>query len=104
MLFERHYAASLGRFRFAATSTKKKVKAKQLPAEIEDLLVLGERGLNPIQRDKLRRYFLLTASEFAEIRKPIEILRNSLPKLPITMIMRERPADNPRPTFRHHRG
>ena len=104
MLFERHYAASLGRFRFAATSTKKKVRAKQLPAEIEELLVLGERGLNPIQRDKLRRYFLLTASEFAEIRKPIEILRNSLPKLPITMIMRERPADNPRPTFRHHRG
>ena len=104
MLFERHYAASLGRFRFAATSTKEKAKAKQLPAEIEDLLVAGKGGLNPIQRDKLRRYFLLTASEFATFRKPIETLRNRLPKLPVTMIMRERPADNPRPTFRHHRG
>ena len=104
MLFERHYAASLGRFRFAATSAKEKAKAKQLPSEIEDLLVTGEGDLNSIQRDKLRRHFMLTASEFAADRKLIETLRNRLPKLPVTMIMRERPADNPRPTFRHHRG
>ncbi|MBO93798.1 MAG: hypothetical protein CMI32_02720 [Opitutales bacterium] len=104
MLFERHFAASLGRFRFAATSAKEQAKAKQMPTAIEDLLVKGEGDLEAGQRDKLRRHFLFTAPEFAAARKPVDALRKGLPKLPVTMVMRERPADNPRPTHRHHRG
>jgi hypothetical protein len=40
----------------------------------------------------------------AEARKPIDALRSSLPELPTTLVMQERPADNPRVTHWHHRG
>ncbi|MFP6900504.1 MAG: DUF1549 and DUF1553 domain-containing protein, partial [Opitutales bacterium] len=104
MIFERHFAASLGRFRFSATSAKGQAKAKQMPTAIEDLLAIGEGGLTVGQLDKLRSHFLLTAPGIAKERKPLDALRKQVPQLPTTMVMRERPADNPRPTHRHHRG
>ncbi|MGE4550396.1 MAG: DUF1549 and DUF1553 domain-containing protein, partial [Opitutales bacterium] len=104
MIFERHFAASLGRFRFSATSSKKQAKAKQLPTAIEDLLARGQGGWTAGQRNQLRSHFLLTAPGIAKERKSLDALRKQLPKFPTTMVMRERPADNPRPTHRHHRG
>jgi hypothetical protein len=45
-----------------------------------------------------------TAPEFATERSEIEALRKQFPATPTTLVMQERPSDNPRPTFRHHRG
>ena len=50
---------------------------------------------------------LLCATELTS-REDIDRIRAEVKKVqggvPTTLVMRERPADNPRPTFRHHRG
>lgn len=104
MLFERHFAASLGRFRWSATDASGEVVASDLPTELEAQLAAAGTNWTPEVREQLRRQFLRTTPELAEARKPIEQLRKQLPKLPTTLVMSERPADNPRPTYLHHRG
>src|SRR5690606_17319185 len=104
MLFERHFAASLGRFRFSVTSDEGTAKAVDLPVEVEQILTLDESHWSPEQRNAVRREFLLSAPELAEARKPIDQLRRQMPDPVTTMVLQERPADNPRATFLHHRG
>ena len=104
MLFERHFAASLGRFRLSAASSDSLVTAKQLPVEIEDLLTSEAALRADADARQLLNSFLQTSPELAEARHPIEELRKQLPAWPTTMVLQERPADNPRPTYRHHRG
>jgi hypothetical protein len=104
MLFERHFAASLGRFRLSATSSPLEVAARQMPVEVEALLSRESDSLSAEEIEQLRRYFLDVAPELAEARKQIDALRRQMPEFPTTMVIEERPADNPRPTFRHHRG
>ena len=104
MLFERHFASSLGRFRLSATSSKRGVKARSMPVHIETLLASHSDTLRDDQAARLRRYFLTVTPELAEARKQIDALRRRMPEFPTTLVMREGPADNPRPTFRHHRG
>ncbi|MCA9213562.1 MAG: DUF1553 domain-containing protein [Planctomycetales bacterium] len=104
MLFERHFAASLGRFRFSVVSSDQAASANELPNEIEVLLTKDYADLSEDQQNDLMSYYLSVAPELAEARRPIEELRKKLPAFPVTMVMRERPADNPRTTFRHHRG
>ena len=103
MILERHFAASLGRFRFSVTSNAK-ATAQQMPVEIEQLLSSGHKTLTPRDLATLRRYYLSIAPETAQARKAINKLRKQLPRFPITMVMRERQDNNPRKTFRHHRG
>ena len=98
MIFERHFAASLGRFRISAVSTQGDIRAKKLPAQVERLLVHDPSS------GSVRLHFLRTAPSLAKSRKSLDTLRKQLPKLPVTLVMRERPASNPRPTHRHHRG
>jgi hypothetical protein len=50
------------------------------------------------------RYYLSVAPELAGEREAIRKLREQMPAYPTTLVMAERPANNPRPTFRHHRG
>jgi hypothetical protein len=104
MLFERHFAASLGRFRFSATSSTEGVVAKQMPVDVEALLVRDRRTWEEEDRARLLRYFLSVTPELAESRKPIDKLKEQLPAFPTTMVLQERTADNPRKTHRHHRG
>jgi len=104
LIFERHFAASLGRFRFSATSSSKLVKATQLPVDTEQLLAQTEKPMNEKELSQLKRQFLLSTPELAKARGQIEKLRKSLPAFPMTMVMLERPADNIRKTYRHHRG
>ncbi len=103
MLFERHFAASLGRFRLSATTATGEVKASTLPVEVEAALAKGNKRL-AAEKALLKKQFLSVAPELAQQRKQIENLRKSLPKAPETMVLLERAADNPRPTHRHHRG
>jgi hypothetical protein len=104
LLFERHYAASLGRFRIAVTTDDRVVKARDIPFAIEELLTRPAEKLTADERDTLVRHWLTVAPETKAARDKIEALRKQLPAYPTALVMQERPADNPRPTFRHHRG
>ena len=100
--FGRHYACSLGRFRLSATS-EPQAAASELTEEAEALLRIPETQLTAAQRAKLREQFLLVAPDLKTARAEIERLRKP-PVHQTTLVLRERPPENPRPTFRHHRG
>jgi hypothetical protein len=104
MLFERYYASGLGRFRISMTTDPRPVEARAMPAEIEALLLVPATQRSAEQRERLLRYYLSVAPELAGERKAIEKLRGQMAAYPTTLVMAERPANNPRPTFRHHRG
>jgi len=104
MLFERHYAAGLGKFRISATNSTQPPVAKDLPPSLEPLLLTPPEELTQHELDRLRRQFVRVAPELSEARKPIDALRKKVPKLPFTLVMSERPPENPRPTHVHHRG
>jgi hypothetical protein len=103
MLFERHFAAGLGRFRIAVT-TATNPEARATPPEVEALLLQPDDKLSAGGRARLRREFYLTTSHLAAARKQIDELRRTLPAYPTTLVLRERPPENPRPTFVHKRG
>lgn len=102
MLFGRHYACSLGRFRISLTTSSGPV-ASANNAEIQALLAKQDATLSESERTELRTAFLLQAPELAAARKEIEALSRP-PGGQTTLVMRERPPENPRPTFVHHRG
>ena len=103
MLFGRHYACSLGRFRISVTSDSRSVEAREMPEAMEKLLRISDAELSSEQRHQLRDQFLLTAPEMAKEAKEIRDLR-SPPGYTTTLVMRERPANAQRPTFIHNRG
>ena len=103
MLFERHFVASLGRFRLSA-AFQAGVKASDQPVAIERLLSADSGKWTAEQGTEVKRYNLSIAPELAAARKPLDQLRKRLPAWPTTLVLQEREADNPRQTFRHHRG
>ncbi|MDZ4288005.1 MAG: PSD1 and planctomycete cytochrome C domain-containing protein, partial [Prosthecobacter sp.] len=103
MLFGRHYACPLGHFRISTTSVAKGISARDMDASLAELLVLPEAKLSPFQRDQLFTHYLLTSKKFAKESQAIKDLRKPT-ETTTTLVMRERPAVNPRLTYRHHRG
>jgi hypothetical protein len=103
MRFGRHYACSLGRFRIGLTTNRRGGEARDLPEHIEMLLKVAEDQLSDGDRQKLFEQFLMIAPELASEAKKIRDLRQPLP-ITTSLVLRERPSQNPRPTFRHHRG
>lgn len=104
MLFERHYATSLGRFRWSVSSSDKKATAQDLSAAIQATLSKEPVEWSDAEQHQLEHHFALTCSELKEARAEIDQLRKSIPAPPTTLTMQERTFDNPRPTHRHHRG
>ncbi len=104
MLFERYYSAGLGRFRISATTDTRPAPARDMPADVEDILLVPREKRTTNQRQRLLQQFLMTAPELAKERAEIERLRKQLPDYPTTLVMTERPPENPRPTFVHNRG
>ncbi|HEV3386511.1 MAG TPA: PSD1 and planctomycete cytochrome C domain-containing protein [Gemmata sp.] len=104
LLFERYYASSLGRFRVSVTTAKGEFKAKDIPGEFEDSLATPAEKRTPEQRAVVVQQWFETAPEFKTERSEIEALRKQFPNPPTTLVMQERPTDNPRQAFRHHRG
>jgi hypothetical protein len=125
LLFERYYAAGLGRFRISVTTdpsaesgvrnaesktphsalrTPHLIEARGLPADLEDLLLIPAERRTPAQRDQLLRHYLSVAPELAGERAAIQKLRDQMPVYPTTLVLSERPPDNPRPTYVHRRG
>jgi Protein of unknown function (DUF1553)/Protein of unknown function (DUF1549)/Planctomycete cytochrome C len=104
LLFERYHAAGLGRFRISVTSDPQPITARDIPAEIEELLLIPAKQRTPDQNARLRRYYLMVAPELAKEQAAIEQLRKKMPANPTTLVFEERPPDNPRPTFIRNRG
>ena len=102
MMFGRHYACSLGHFKLSATTQPQPV-ASALDDELQKLLLASDAQLSKEQRAKLFEHFLLTAPQLAKQSGKIKSLQKK-PAATTSLVMRERPASNPRPTFRHHRG
>ena len=104
MTFERHFAASLGRFRISATSQAGSINASQLPVDLEATLAKNDSDITPPIARQLKRHFLLTTPLLKDARQQLVQLKRQLPQYPHTMVFLERPANNPRKTHLHHRG
>lgn len=102
LLFERYYAAGLGRFRISGSESAEAV-ARHSP-QIERLLATPGPSRTEADLRELRAAFLQAAPELAGARAEIEKLRAELPAYPTTLVFRERPPENPRPTAVHRRG
>jgi hypothetical protein len=101
--FERHFACPLGRFRLSVTDTAG-AEARGHSAEVEAALTKAPQSRSSEEREALLRRFLSTAPEVSDRVKEIERLEATLRGGLSTLVMQERPKDNPRPTHRHHRG
>jgi Protein of unknown function (DUF1553)/Protein of unknown function (DUF1549)/Planctomycete cytochrome C len=104
MLFEKYYAAGLGKFRVSVTTDNKKAEARGLPAELEALARNDFGKLSDIERQALMAHFLAIAPELKGPRDEIKKLQDSLPKYPTALVMAERPTNYTRSTFIHKRG
>ena len=87
MLFERHYATSLGRFRWSVCSSDKTASAQDLSAELQTALVKEPAQWSEPERQQLERHFALTCDELKDARKEIDQLRKSIPDPPTTLIL-----------------
>lgn len=118
LLFERHYTASLGRFRISLTQ-QRNAQANRLGEKVERILAaktayrvgadsrVGLDGLPAYTSEQqivLTQAFVRNDVGFADFQAKLKAAEAKVPRLTETMVFQERPADNPRPTFRHHRG
>ena len=102
LLFEKYYAAGLGRFRVSVTDDSRDVEASPLPTNLESLIRQSTAdGSQPLE---LIRHFCSIAPELTAERKPIDDLKKQAMSATTALVMSERPANNPRQTFRYHRG
>ena len=104
MLFERYYAAALGRFRISVSTDPHAGESAPFPPEIDAALATPAEHRTAEQVAALRSYYASIAPELSEPRKEIERLRGEIPEPPSTLVMSERPADHARVTRVHHRG
>ena len=103
MLFERHFVVSLGRFRLSFTSDALAPVAKKHGVGVETILAQNTEASKE-QLGYLRRHFLESDPHWQKQRKSLDSLKRRIPRLGHTMVMLERPPDNPRPTYLRHRG
>jgi hypothetical protein len=101
MTFGRHFSSSFGRFRFSVADQT--AEASPLSLEVLRFLEKEDADLAATEREVLREAFLLNAPQLKKQAAAIHDLRRPL-QHESTLVMRERPRENPRPTFRHHRG
>ncbi|HEX3725127.1 MAG TPA: PSD1 and planctomycete cytochrome C domain-containing protein [Pirellulales bacterium] len=104
MLFERYYAAGLGRFRVWATDDARDLDAFDLPTDVEAALQVPAPARSAEQTSRLLAHFLSVAPELAAERAAIAKLRVGMQEFPTTLVMAERPPENPRQTHLHKRG
>ena len=102
-LMGRHYACSIGRFRISVTNDARPAVARDLPDDMDALLMIPDANLTAEQRAAMRQEFLLALPELKDETARIRALRK--PAQPQTTLgFRERPPEAPRPTFIHNRG
>lgn len=101
--FEQYYAAALGRFRISVTTDTRTAEA-DLPPDVAEILLLPATQRSTAQQARLMQYYLSVAPELESERAAIAQLRSAMPSYPTALAFQERPADNPRLTYVHHRG
>lgn len=107
MIFERHFAAALGRFRIALTTDNRDSVASTLPPAVDAWFsdsAAATSAIPPKVFSQLQQHFVMTADEFATIRRPVEAITKQLTDPPRTLVMKERKPAQRRETHRHHRG
>lgn len=104
MLFEKYYAAGLGRFRISATTDPRGAEALAWPDALQAALLRPATARTAEETEGLRRLFAESAPELASARAEIEKVRREMPAFPTTLVMQERPPENPRITRVRHRG
>ena len=105
MLFERHFAAGLGRFRFSLSGGVQPAVASKLSPGLYDWNVKTDwSDLNAADYVALQRDFLRSASQLEDERKAIQKLERSIPAATRTLGMQQRATEDYRTTYRHHRG
>jgi len=104
MIFEKYYAAAIGRFRLSATADEEPYTLVNRPAEIEALLHRQRSTLSPEDVATLEQYYASIVDELKPARDEIAALRAQLPAYPTSLTLVERRADRQRETHRHHRG
>ncbi len=102
--FNRHYPATLGRFRLAMTTDSQPRSASSLPTELDPLFSKRLASLESQERQQLMMVYAQQAEEAKAAREAIAVLKKRRPKPVTSLIFAERPANHPRPTYRHHRG
>lgn len=103
MVFGRHFASSLGKFRFRATAAGHEIQAEDFTPPIRDWLLLPDEQLSSEQRQLLLQEFCMRSDDLASESEEIRSLLAPA-TLPSTLIFSERPPNQTRDTFRHHRG
>jgi hypothetical protein len=86
------------------TTDPRGAEATTFSAQAASLMHKSPDALTSEERAVLREAFLLSASEFEKEANVIRKLRQRASTSVTTLVMRERPAGNPRPTFIHNRG
>lgn len=104
MIFERYYAAGLGRFRVSMTTNPRAKTPTAMSADVEALLVKPADQRTDADNSALLTAFCRVAPELAGERTAIEELRKKLPSPPTSLVFVERPADNPREQRLYKRG
>jgi len=97
--FGRHFASSLGKFRLSVTGDENSPQASL----IDDATASDREAASTRLDPDVREAFLLQSDVLAELAKRYVRLRQTKPGTP-TLVMRERPEQQTRETFLHHRG
>ncbi len=100
---ERHFACAIGCFRISVAANAA-AGARGRSAEVEAALAVPPETRSLTDRERIFRSFLLTSKELEKPVARIRELERRLFEGQRTLVLRERPAAHPRPTFLHHRG
>jgi mono/diheme cytochrome c family protein len=104
LLFERYHAAGLGRFRIWATTDPRPAVARDMPADVEAILLVPAERRTAEQKQRLMQHYLMVAPELAKARGAIDALSKQMPAYPTTLVLAERPPADHRATHIHNRG
>ena len=103
MIFEFYFPCGIGRSRISVTTDKHALDAGLLP-DVEETVLTPEEQRSEAQKQTLAEYYLSVAPEVKAERDTIKKLEDQLPTYPTTLVMVERPANNPRLTYLRRRG
>lgn len=103
MVFGRHYACSLGKFRISVAQLHPG-SPSTLDSEIQRLLFKPLLKMNSSEKQKITFAFLYDAPELKTTVDKIKQLNKSIPAYEKTLVFKERPGDNKRSTYLHNRG
>jgi hypothetical protein len=103
LLFERHFVAALGRFKFSF-SDDADAKATQLPFELETVFREQATNWDAKQAGLAKVHYMLQLKDHSDALAELALLKEKVPRRPQSLVMQERKNPTSRKTFRHHRG